>query len=606
MPEETPPRRASATAATVGAGLNGRIAAGDQPHDNTIARDVQVGNLTLAGPDLERAVLSGLLYDNSAFDKVAGWLYPEHFQIDRYRWIYAVIGELRDAGRPADFVTVPDELQRRGQLDDVGGAADILELLNEPANWWEVEDYARRLVARSANVKAESMLRQGIADLHRNGDGAHVLERIAAGLDDLRGTHITVADFEGEPDAGNTMLGRLIVPMPDFGALGLVGEIADLIHDLTQSARSYCLLTAVTVVATATRRRARLRLAHGDVWPNIYGALLGASSVFHKSTVMSAGRDLLWRAQLTDLIVPSLPTSEGLINRMENKPAGVIFRDEIGTLFGSNQVKYLALLKQDLMALYECKPYGRELSQRGEVTVNEPFLSILGTTTPTKFFETVSHQDWHDGFLVRWLIALPDAPPDFDAVPGLLTDDLDKRVYRLALTLSELSRKPSTDFAIDKPALDRWHAWRQERMKAAYAAGDDVALSFAERYAAYGLKVAILLAASTDWGRVTCANLESAIKIVEHFETCILTLRDARSDFGVSGGKMQRLFAVIRDRGPDVTTKDVYRFAHMPKAEAEPVIDKLLDIGAIIEKRTSRGGGKTFSATTDRLPVRSW
>lgn len=48
MPEETSPRRASATAGTVGAGKNGHIASGDLPHSNTTARDGQAPNLDAA------------------------------------------------------------------------------------------------------------------------------------------------------------------------------------------------------------------------------------------------------------------------------------------------------------------------------------------------------------------------------------------------------------------------------------------------------------------------------------------------------------------------------------------------------------------------------
>jgi hypothetical protein len=44
----------------------------------------------------------------------------------------------------------------------------------------------------------------------------------------------------------------------------------------------------------------------------------------------------------------------------------------------------------------------------------------------------------------------------------------------------------------------------------------------------------------------------------------------------------------------------------MPKSEAEPVIEKLLAVGAITEKKTAGTRGKNYSATTDRLPVRSW
>jgi hypothetical protein len=582
---------------------------GGRPTDYQYSRngsEVQGGDLAFAAPDIELAVLQALLLDEDAWDKVKGWLLPEHFQIIRWRWVYETIGNLRDAGQPADLVTIPDELERRGffrpgRLE----REDVLDLITADGVFWNVEDYARRLVDRSVKQKTARLIQNSMADLSRNGDGLAVLERIAAGIEAVRDTHVTAADFDAEPTADGTLLDRLIVPLPDLAGLGLVGEIADLIHDQTQSARSYCLLTALATVAVATRRTARLRMAFGDVYPNLYAALLGPSSVHHKSTVMGQGRDLLYRAQLNDLIVAANPTSEGLLNRLADKPSGVIFRDEIGTLFGSHQVKYLAMLKQDLMALYDCRPYGRELA-RGEVRVDAPFLTILGTTTPRKFFDTVSHSDWEDGFLVRWLIVLPDSPPDLDAVPGLLDKDLDSRHWNLAMRLGTLSRRNASDMAMDSGAFDVWDTWRRRRKRKAYEAGDDLAMTLCERNATYALKIAILLAVGGESTTISVGNTQTAITLAEHFETCLLTLREARQDYGVSGSKMQRVFAVIRDNGPDVTTANVYRFAHLPKAEAEPVLDKLLEIGAVVEKRQAKIKGKTYTATTDRLPVRVW
>ena len=601
MPET---KKSPSTADTV-TGV-GTLAGGQFPREySTNGNGAQVASLTFAAPEIERAVLKALIHAPETWDKVSGWLLPEHFQIARWRWTFEVIGDLRDAGKPADWVTVPDELQRRGYFRDGFDEADIQDLLNADGEWWEAEDYARRLVNRSAKQKAALLLQSGMADLHRNGDGLAALDRMTAGIEALRDSHITAADFDAEPTADGTLLDRLIVPLPDLAGLGLVGEIADLIHDQTQSARSYCLLTALATVAVATRRSARLRMAHGDVWPNLYAALLGASSVHHKSTVMGQGRDLLYRAQLADLLIPANPTSEGLLNRLSSKPSGVIFKDEIGTLFGSHQVKYLAMLKQDLMALYDCRAYGRELA-RGEVRVDEPFLTILGTTTPKKFFDTVSHSDWHDGFLVRWLIALPDSPPDLDAIPGMMDKDLDARHWSLAMRLGALSRRNATDMAFDDGAFNVWEAWRKRRLRKAYEAGDDLGLYLSERYATYALKIAILLAVAGDSTTITLANMQTAITLAEHFETCLLTLREARQDYGVSGSKMQRVFAQIRDNGPDVTTANVYRFSHLPKAEVEPVLDKLLEIGAVIEKKSAKGGGKVYSATTDRLPIKVW
>jgi hypothetical protein len=158
---------------------------------------LQAGDLTFAAGDLERAVLGALLMDPDAYDKVKLWLYPEHFLIDRWRWTFEAIADLRDDGRPADFVTVPDELDRRQRLWKDGTAA-IMELSVDNGDSWNVEDYARRLVERSAQQKAANLLRRGFEDLHRNGhDAPGVIERVAAGIEDIKDTHVTANGYHG-------------------------------------------------------------------------------------------------------------------------------------------------------------------------------------------------------------------------------------------------------------------------------------------------------------------------------------------------------------------------------------------------------------------------
>lgn len=159
--------------------------------------DDGTGTLTFAADILERAVLGALLTDPAVYDQTKLWLYPEHFLIDRWRWAYQALADLRDAGRPADYVTLPDELERRGQLWQ-GGSADIMELGIDTGSSWHGEDYARRLVERSAAQKTANLLRRGFEDLHRNGDGApEVIRRIADGLEDIQDTHITANGYHG-------------------------------------------------------------------------------------------------------------------------------------------------------------------------------------------------------------------------------------------------------------------------------------------------------------------------------------------------------------------------------------------------------------------------
>jgi hypothetical protein len=59
----------------------------------------------------------------------AAALEPGDFYLDRHRLIYLALSRLASAGTPADAVTLVEELQRVGQLDETGGAGYVVELL---------------------------------------------------------------------------------------------------------------------------------------------------------------------------------------------------------------------------------------------------------------------------------------------------------------------------------------------------------------------------------------------------------------------------------------------------------------------------------------------
>lgn len=406
------------------------------------------------------------------------------------------------------------------------------------------------------------------------------------------------------PEPPTSLYERLLLPTPQVsGGLGLVGELADLLGDQVGSPRSYNLLAALSTLSAAVSQQAVLRLSFGAIRPNLYAALVGPSSVYHKTTLINRVQALLRQAGLQNLIIPSLPTSEGLLRRLSEQPAGILFRDELATLFGSHKRRYLQDLKQDLMALYECQPYSRELAQK-TVSVDDPYVSILGTTTPTKFFETVAHNDWHDGFLVRWLVALPDKLPQLDRSATLLTPAQQECLTRAAAQLAKIAKQEYRDFTIDRDAMALWRDWRAERLHDAFQDADDLGLSFGERYATYALKIAMLLCiASGRDSRLMPGDVANGITLALHYERCLLTLREARQDYGLSGSKMQRVFLVIQRRGP-ITRKLLRDFTRYATAELDPVLDKLLAIGAILEQPAGRT--KTYVAATERLPIRAW
>lgn len=116
--------------------------------------------------EVERAVLGAMLIDNMAINRVVEVLGDETaFYHTPHRKIYAAIQKMSERGEPVDQVTLTEELLRRGQLDDVGGAVLIAELASEMATAANAEYHAqivlekaqrRRLIDAATQTLTES------------------------------------------------------------------------------------------------------------------------------------------------------------------------------------------------------------------------------------------------------------------------------------------------------------------------------------------------------------------------------------------------------------------------------------------------------------------
>src|SRR5258705_4767482 len=104
-------------------------------------------------PDAERAVLGSILINNNAFYRVVGLIDTEDFFKDSHRSIFATMRTLAEQSREIDMLTLKDELAKRAQLEQVGGAAYVSSLVDGIPDLANVERYAKI-------VKEKSMLRR--------------------------------------------------------------------------------------------------------------------------------------------------------------------------------------------------------------------------------------------------------------------------------------------------------------------------------------------------------------------------------------------------------------------------------------------------------------
>ncbi|MGB9776524.1 MAG: replicative DNA helicase [Anaerolineae bacterium] len=101
--------------------------------EKTIPHDVEA----------EEAVLGSLLIDPDALYRVASFLRPEDFYIQKNGWIYEAILALHDRREPVDLVTLRNELEARGILEEVGGVAYLARLIDTVPTAIHVEAYGR-------------------------------------------------------------------------------------------------------------------------------------------------------------------------------------------------------------------------------------------------------------------------------------------------------------------------------------------------------------------------------------------------------------------------------------------------------------------------------
>ena len=117
-----------------------------------------------AAIEAERAVLGSLLIDPDAIVKIASFLRAQDFYRERHSWLYETMFALHERHEPLDFVTVVDELERRGQLEEIGGPAYIADLISTTPTAMYVDHYAR-IVERTAVLRRLISAATQIAEL---------------------------------------------------------------------------------------------------------------------------------------------------------------------------------------------------------------------------------------------------------------------------------------------------------------------------------------------------------------------------------------------------------------------------------------------------------
>lgn len=99
--------------------------------------------------EAERSVIGGLMLDPQAWEKVSEAVMADDFYRPEHRAIFSVIARLADDTEPADVVTISERLDKRGELEEIGGIAYLIEVVEATPSAANIASYAEIVRERS-------------------------------------------------------------------------------------------------------------------------------------------------------------------------------------------------------------------------------------------------------------------------------------------------------------------------------------------------------------------------------------------------------------------------------------------------------------------------
>jgi replicative DNA helicase len=133
--------------------------------------------------DAERAVLSAALQSPDSLGTSMEILKPDDFYVPRHRAVYEAMISLSERGEPTDLITLADHLEKSGELEKIGGPAELDAMLDVAASPANVSYHARIVRQRSLLREIILVSHSTAKEAYEGADGAEdILDRAQSDL----------------------------------------------------------------------------------------------------------------------------------------------------------------------------------------------------------------------------------------------------------------------------------------------------------------------------------------------------------------------------------------------------------------------------------------
>jgi hypothetical protein len=378
-------------------------------------------------------------------------------------------------------------------------------------------------------------------------------------------------------------------------------------HDLSDAYPDYWFASGLFALSVVADKKIVVGLRQMIVYPNLYIAILGKSSLARKSTAVNTVEDLLYKIWpfLRDAVVPTEFSPEAFIEHMDAHPHAPWVRDEAAGVLSLMKKDYMRGFKDSLMQLYDCQPIHRVLrtSQRKnaktDFKVDDPYLNMLWATTGASFGANTDLIDTLSGFLARFLFFFPQGmKPRWlplekgSALNSDLADIVQSQLQSIANRVCDI--KDRVDLDISPEANTFWAKWQKEQEDKWTASNDDFNAQIYSRMAPVVIKLAMLFElGSPDFDPQRAIRLEFVQEACRLVETYLMPT--SRAVYDIVGSNLEknvidRIVQYLKNHNGKSTAKEIKRDIKIKKADFDEYLSTMIDSDVVETKTVSRGG----------------
>ena len=370
---------------------------------------------------------------------------------------------------------------------------------------------------------------------------------------------------------------------------------------MTDAYVDYHVAGSFNLLSIAADRKIKMCFAHDTIYPNVWQAIIGDSTVSRKTASVVMMYDKIGKAVFdTTKFLPQSSSPESLIEDLSNNPKETLIRDEAGGFLRELDKPYMQGFKDVLCSLYDNRGFHRKLrtnqrkSSQTDFKVENPFINIYFATTPEVFKEYCNFLDASSGWLVRFLYYTPDYEKAWRGYRKETDTDINLK-YDVRRSLEQIKRRiealaDELEYEFSKEAFEYYTAWQQRTEKEAHKGKDKNRLRILGRLHTYAIKLSMLflLGDNDDSKIISKTYIGIACKLMEEYfiiNSCNIIEDIARDE---KHNLQDKIISILKTYGR-TSVRDIMRYAHQPKKDLADALDALDENGSYEIIKTKEG-----------------